>query len=366
MIYYIIFWALFTLALIEIVPFKTLLRHRSKKILFILALIFLIIFAGFRDQIGVDYFGYLNHFNGIRFGTLNIINKSLEPTFSLLFRLIPSFKLSLVTIALCSVGFHGKAFYDYNCKFAFTALFFYYATEFLFYDMGIIRQGLAVGVCLLSLPYLKNKDKRFFLFVLLAGTIHISALTFSLLFFMGNKEYSRKIYYGFSLAFYALYYTGMTLIHYLRPFMFGSSLLSSKMAKFSIYDESNISLSILRRLLFLVLFVELYKSDGLVKMRRRGIGKRENADSIWIYINSFFLSTVLLSIFGMFFSSVAGRGTEYFYILYIFIYVDILAHKNKFLTNSVLFIIFAILAYITFEGTLLNHGLFYLPYKSIL
>lgn len=366
MIYYLLFWLLFVFALMEILPFNQGFGRITKRFLFSIILLLMILFAGLRNKIGIDYFGYEGIYRAIRNGNLGLINRVIEPFMSILFKIMPSFILCVLIIATIAVIVKGSIFYKFNDKYVFTALFFYYASEFLFYDMGIIRQGLAIGICLLSIKYLKDRDIRFFALILVATMIHTSSVVFVIMWFLNNKEYSRKVYYGVSLATLGLYMSGKVFTSILIPLMSGTGLIAEKIDKFSTYADVDITVSIIRRIAFLFLFVEIFKKDIAVVSNNGRFFKRESTEDTWLYINMFFLSTVLLSFFGTIFSMVAGRMTECFYISYIFLYMQIFSDRRKTVENIILFAVFSLLVFITFEDTIVSHNEIYLPYRSIL
>ncbi|WP_286334749.1 EpsG family protein [Bacteroides caecimuris] len=366
MIYYLFFWLLFALALMEVLPFNQGLGRATKRFLFSIMLLLMILFAGLRNEIGIDYFGYEGIYQAVRNGSLGLINRVIEPFMSILFKILPSFTLCVLVIATMAIIVKESIFFKFNDKYVFTALFFYYASEFLFYDMGIIRQGLAIGICLLSIKYLKDKDIRFFALIFFATMIHISSAVFGIMWLVNNKEYSRKVYYGVPLATLGLYMSGKIFTSILSPLMSGTSLIAGKIEKFSTYADADITVSIIRRIAFLLLFVEIFKKDIAVVSNRGRFFKRESTENTWVYINMFFLSTVLLSFFGTIFSMVAGRMTECFYISYIFLYMQIFSDRRKPIENIILFAIFSLLAFLTFEDTIVSHNEIYLPYRSIL
>ena len=363
MIYYVVFWFLAILAFFEVFMKQRKVVGVQKKIAIVLIAIILVALAGLREGVGIDIRSYYQDFLLIKNGTLSVSNINLELGYSLLNYISPSFRWLLLTMAILCVGIRFKAFKKNQIKYLVLAIFFYYGTDYLFYDMGIMRQGLSISICLFSLPMVEKRDKRFFIYIVIAALFHISAFLFVLIWFISNKEYTRRFYctcIGVATVFFlgGIVYTGI-LNQIINSI--GSAYLKHKFNKYMTYSQVDLTISFVRRVVFLILFVEAFKRRG-IRLGSVLLPKRQVKDTTWLHINGYFLSVVLFGIFTPLFSSVAGRMTSMFYTLHSFVYCDMLEDKHQQIANLVWFIAFTLLLFETFNGSVNDVNGNYLPY----
>lgn len=365
MIYYAFFYTFFALALGETILNSHAIRLKNRKYLDFVGLLALILLAGLRSNTGLDYESYRSYFDLFQTGQMPLLNNVFEVGYSLFNIIVPEFEFLIILMAAISIGLKYIAFKRLNIKSIFVIFFFYYCSIYMFYDMGVMRQGVAISFCFLSIPYVVKKDRRFFVCIFFATLFHVSALTFLPVYFMGNKEYSRKFYYticGVSVAITAINAT--TQIFSTIISTLGFQFLQHKYDIYSAYGESDLTMSVLKRVVLLVLFVELYKCKK-IKIGIFKIYGRKNSTYTWLYINGFLLSLAFLcGADALGFSYVAGRMTIYLYSLHILLLTEIVSYAKR--TNLLWLFMFSILSYLSITETLYGTmGNTYLPYRAI-
>lgn len=177
MIYLIIFCTISILALIE-VNFSENERLKPQLGYVIFGLIF-ILMAGTRIHTGFDYNTYHEIFRSVDYS--NFQEQTVEIGFAtvvLLFRNIDlSFHAFLLFIALITISLKLKYFNEYS-RFSYASLLIYFSIGFIINDMGQIRYGLAIAICLFAFKDIFNENKVGFVAkVILAGLFHTSALS---------------------------------------------------------------------------------------------------------------------------------------------------------------------------------------------
>lgn len=363
MIYYVIFWTLAVLAFLEVFTKRDNSNGRIKKFIIFLIANALVFFAGLREGVGIDWRSYYQDYTLVKSGAMSVINTSIEPGYSLINYISPSFRWLLIVMAILSVGIRFKAFEKNQLGCILLAIFFYYSTDFIFYDMGIMRQGLSMSICLLSMPLIEKRDKKFFIYIVFGALFHISALFFVLMWFISNKEYSRKYYYA---------WVGIAVIFFLGEISYteiagkiindiGGAYLEHKFNKYLTYSQVDLTIPFIRRIIFLVLFIEAFKRKSF-RISNFVIPERNKTELTWLHINGYFLSVVTFGIFTPLFSSVTGRMTAMFYTLYIFVYCDMFEDRKQIWINIIWFVMFLFLAFETFNGSVNNVNGNYLPY----
>lgn len=346
MIYNIIFVFLLGISLIELYMYNNNIVVRPQINIGILISIFLVVFAGGRLNTGLDYSGYERYFYMAKDGTLKIVNSIVEPMYVIINRVSLSYRVLLFLMAIGCVVIKYMAFRKLDVKLTAFVMFFYYASFYLYYDMGIMRQGLAMSICLLAIPYAERKDKRFFILVAIAMTFHIEAVFFVVVFFIADKEYSRTTYYilmGVALAFTILANSNVVRSGIFEWVIkkFGGNYLNYKYDRYISYETQNYLFTILKRIILGVVFVEWFKRTRNTADNRKQM--------VLTYLNGYVISIVLFSVMSLLgFASLAGRITVVLYMLYILIYEIILrSMKHHKLLKVVLLMLFVALSFNT-------------------
>lgn len=367
MIYWITSGFLLIGALFEVFKSKwgeVALSGRSHKIILVAIIVYLILMAGLRYECGLDYIGYEGNYYALRSGIKPVINDSIELGFSIWARIMPTFRIFLITVAMFNVIGKAKFFVSVDARFLFTSLFFYFTTFFITYDMGLIRQGMAVAICIHSIKYIEKKSWKFFVMIGIACFFHLSALFFMPMFFIGSKEYSWRTYAAVLIGCFLLSFFASSA-NTVPDFMV--NLTSFIGAKVTWYQNRSFTAatSLIRREVFAFFFLFLYKRTG-IRLGGLFFQKRRSDPKIWLCVNAYILSIVELilpSLFGL--GDIGTRGSVYAYIMYIPLYVYILKDTGFKFMNYIYFIAFVILSFGTmYFGMIYGSGNL-LPYRSV-
>lgn len=178
----------------------------------------LIIAIGFRGE-GVDH-DYMSYVNSI--GNYTTIG---EPMHLLITSIISTMSLPtfVLFVAYAFIGVYCKLNVIYRLSFLpYVSIIIYLSNIILLQDINQIRAGAATSIFLLSIPYLVNREKSKFAFlILLASMFHFSALLFLILLCVSKKDFNYKSYYLWlflPLIGYCAYYLGGQSIIDLIPF----------------------------------------------------------------------------------------------------------------------------------------------------
>lgn len=160
----------------------------SNSIIFFWWLIFVLL-AGLRYRVGGDTLFYINYFNGIP--DLSdvtydyIVTNYYQPFWVLLCSLCKSFSKDFTFFQFIHAIITNTVIFYFikkNTDYFFTGILFYFIFYFLYFNMEVLRETLAICVFLLSLKYFfSNKWLIYYLFCFIAFMFHLSAI---MLFFL--------------------------------------------------------------------------------------------------------------------------------------------------------------------------------------
>jgi hypothetical protein len=165
----------------------------SNKIYY-LVYFFLLITIGFRYQVGGDWGTYLQNYRNLALDEMGISTFIVrEPGWLLLSYVSKSistneiYPLNLMCAVIFLLGIKSLCA---GTKRKFFALAISYPILIILVGMGYTRQSVAIGFCFLSLKYIYlDKDRwKFILLTILAITFHNTALFFSAVFYLLNRE----------------------------------------------------------------------------------------------------------------------------------------------------------------------------------
>lgn len=186
----------------------------TEKIFYIIVTIFLIVFAATRDHIGVDFNSYEKLYETIHrykditnFNISNFISISgstnYEPLFVLLCIISSNYHLFLLLMSFLGVGLKCYVIWK-ECNYRYLMIFFYFCYIFLGYDMGVMRQGVAMSFMLIAMFELRKKRLiTFFVFSAIAILFHSSGFLLLPLVFWSmlyDKQKVKWIITAISLA----------------------------------------------------------------------------------------------------------------------------------------------------------------------
>ncbi|MCM7486637.1 EpsG family protein [Enterobacter kobei] len=368
MIYFIILFILLTFSITDLLKKDQSALLLLDKYIYSIAIMILLFFAGLRFDTGWDYKGYNYYYELIP--TVDDFFNNIEVFQSIYFE--PGFKLVMMLAKSCGLDFYGfqflvsliciilinKSIRKENSKLLF--VFIYFSTCYLFLNMSVIRQGIAVAFLYMAVYSLFNHNKKKAVIYLLIGCLfHFSLIVMLPILIVSDRErMSNKIIYilvGIALIVY------ITQIHWLKlSFGIVSPLFPHEIAyKINMYLDSerfgksrDIGIGIIEKILTFIAILYVYSKT---KERYNLIMLRFFIFYIIIYF-AFYEITVLYD-----------RLRFYFVAMNVFVYLAIF---NYFRSFNKVFVFFVICAYSLFSFFNIlksdsNRAVF-IPYNSIL
>ncbi|EMN5545779.1 EpsG family protein [Enterobacter cloacae] len=368
MIYFIILFILLTFSITDLLKKDQSALLLLDKYIYFIAIMILLLFAGLRFDTGWDYKGYNYYYELIP--TVDDFFNNIEVFQSIYFE--PGFKLLMMLAKSCGLDFYGfqflvsliciilinKSIRKEKSKLLF--VFVYFSTCYLFLNMSVIRQGIAVSFLYMAVYSLFNHNKKKAVIYLLIGCLfHFSLIVMLPILIVSDRErMSNKIIYilvGIALIVY------ITQIHWLKlSFGIVSPLFPHEIAyKINMYLDSerfgksrDIGIGIIEKILTFIAILYVY---GKTKERYDLILLRFFIFYIVIYF-AFYEITVLYD-----------RLRFYFVAINVFVYLAIF---NYFRSFNKVFVFFVICAYSLFSFFNIlksdsNRAVF-IPYNSIL
>ena len=315
----------------------------------------LFLLAAFRDGIGYDYENYRRIFNLITIDKVPQGSSNVEWGFYLLNLISYSFTIVIFISALIAIPMKIKLICEYS-EDGLLSLIMYFTSVFIMFDMGVIRQGIAITFMLFSVKYIINRDFKKFLIVILCGALfHITILVTIPLYFLNYIEFDRKVIYGASFValLFSIFKVTTIIFRLLSKLPLGT--ISYKLNYYLNSNQSNLTMSLIKRIIFLVLFVEFFKLKNIRDKKAL------------VFLNGYFLSILVMG----FFSSVdiiGGRGSMGLYFMQVFLFAIMMRRTEKKPLKLFLFVTVILLSINTMMGPI-NHGNSsnqpYTPYKSI-
>lgn len=315
----------------------------------------LFLLAALRDGIGYDFENYRKIFNLITIDKVPQNASNVEWGFYLLNIISYSFAVVIFISALIAIPMKIKLICQYS-EDGLLSLIMYYTSIFIMFDMGVIRQGIAIMFMLFSVKYIINRDFRKFLIVIFCGSLfHITILVTIPLYFLSYIELDRKIIYGASFIALIFSMFKVTTVIFRLLAMLPLGTISYKLNYYLNSNQSDLTMSLIKRIIFLVLFVEFFKVKNIKDKKAL------------VFLNGYFLSILVMG----FFSSVdiiGGRGSTGLYFMQAFLFAIMMKRTERKPLKLVLFATVVLLSINTMMGPI-KHGNSsnqpYTPYKSI-
>lgn len=172
--------------------------YTSKNYVVFFTLVLVLVSAIRGDTVGVDTPSYLWSF--LRGDYMNIMRSNLlsetEFGFLLIQKIVATmglgFRSLLVFCSLLTIVPIGIYILN-NSDNPFASFFVYITLDYYFFSMTGLRQSLAIGICILSLRFVKEKKLIWYLvLVLTACTIHKTAAIFLPVYFLSRLQIKRK------------------------------------------------------------------------------------------------------------------------------------------------------------------------------
>ncbi|WP_297633619.1 EpsG family protein [uncultured Clostridium sp.] len=154
----------------------------------------LFLVSAVRYGLGTDYFyryvpGFLSvesgHNGGYEIG-FYLINKIVAICTS-------NYQWLFVLTSVLICGFIYLAIYEQS-EYILLSIILFVITTTYFISMNVVRQSVAVAIFLYALKYAINRDiKKYFIFILIAALIHMSAFIYFPIYFLFNKKIKTHI-----------------------------------------------------------------------------------------------------------------------------------------------------------------------------
>ena len=332
-------------------------KNREYDILYFLFSCFIFIVAAFRGM-GNDYDGYEKIFDALKnLSILSIFDVSevyVEPSYAILNIIVGHYlpyQTILIIMAFANVYglfpfFRKYSPYPYISLLLYAGLFMYTGM------MGLIRQSLAISICMWAI--IAYKRRTFWILVGVAMTFHVSAAIVLLVRLIGDKFYTFKIYsltvliaIISNLFFYGLF----KLIVAFMPTMIAWKLNIYLGTENGIRFGFNSAVAI-RLFTFIISFC--YRKKIQEHFPKYGP----------LFVNVYFLSLVIYVGCG-FLPQMASRGGVYFHFMELLIVPMVLFSANKF-NRAWIFTLYALFSLWRHIDMVTTYGDAYMPYKNIL
>lgn len=351
---YFVIWSL--IALMSIYEYNFL--RRKNPVIYSFIVILLILFSGLRYQIGTDY-GIYSHVYELSKQAPELAILDTEFLYVFLSYISPNLTYVLVVYSLLSVTL--IAFVIYKSDRPFLSLLLFYSFAFIFYDMGIIRQGLAISLCVFSIKLIFDNKLKNFLFVIIVTCllVHRTSIFFLPMYWLSKVNFTRKKFYlilltsvVLSLLFKVSMITGFLSF---LPSYFAKSVSTISSDEYTYVNSWGVSE--FRKLIMCIFLFEV-------------LNKRVNSKE-QIYLNIYYLG-VFLSLILISHLTMRSRGTYYFCVAEIFLLPLCLSFIKKSLIKSFYFVFILVYCFMYLQQVIETkqsyewQNLPYLPYNSII
>lgn len=187
-----LYWLFFIVVSISLSYFATdqKIEIEFKNYAKILLFLFISWFSGFRDGLGSDYLTYTDRLLGRSY-----LEYGIEPAFSIFANLVHYTILAPVffflTTAIITNYLFLKSFFRYD--YTFYIIIVYLLTPLFFFDtFNAVRSMFAASIFVYSCKYIESKEFiKYLSCILIAFTIHFSALLLLPFYFIGRKDFTK-------------------------------------------------------------------------------------------------------------------------------------------------------------------------------
>jgi hypothetical protein len=349
---------------------------KKDTLLYIVMVVVLIVFAGTREYVGIDYVSYFKEYERFKlsnidfasiFGSISETYKQ-EPTLYLIYWLCNSFNAVIFIFACISLipkAFLMKKYLAYPA----VGIFIYFMDFFLGCDMGLVRQCAAMSVVMLSFVHIKNKNlKAFVVCIIIAFLFHRSALLFAPAYLVNVIKISPKkaaVIVTFSLIFVRIDLT--RIINNVLVFM--PDVLLGKYAS-RVFETQELNFGITTFYRIILFWIFSYFVD-LINKNKEIDDSQEQVINLSYKI--LFLGTCFFYIFRSIYS-ISGRGMYYYFMFEALLTPALLSTIKTSKLRLQYFLVFIALYSVLFFATLYNYSSLtyngysapYMPYESFL
>lgn len=219
-----------------------------------LAIIMLMVVCiGKREDIS-DNLQYLNYYN---MGGGDNMNRDLEPTFTYIVNISPSFTWLLGIYAALSVGFHMVAIFK-NSPNIWLSLFIYLGYYFVLHDLIQIRAAVAIGILLYAIRFIpERKFLQYELCALAAVMFHFSAVIFVFLYFVPYKNLNKWIWAAIMIIALAMNVAGIQIGYLSKyiPLQIIQNYLEEYLGNKTFTQESGLGISRIGKVLVVIVML---------------------------------------------------------------------------------------------------------------
>lgn len=173
-------------------------QKRAAQLLLGIITLILIAVCIWRSEDMSDYAMYQRMYN---MGGGENVNRELEPTFSMIVALSPTFMIFLAAYAFLSVPAHIYSIYR-NSPNIWLSFVLYLTVYFVLHDMVQIRAAVAIALLLIAVRYVvERKWLYYYVLVGIASCFHFSAAIFLLLYFIPYKSLNKWVWSALLVVF---------------------------------------------------------------------------------------------------------------------------------------------------------------------
>jgi len=170
---------------------------KVKPFLFWSAVFVLIFLSSIRWNVGTDWYSYIDFFNHIQSYVdqpqVNMMERGFTYLNYAVFKLGGNYSQLLTVIAILMIGLKAKVFYAHR-SIMMISLFLYFC--YYLGDIFGVRQFLAISITLYSVRFIEAKRfKPFLICVLVASSIHITAVFFIFSYWIYHIRHSPMLLY---------------------------------------------------------------------------------------------------------------------------------------------------------------------------
>ncbi len=357
------FILLFVSSIIESFEIK-----KISKTLFISLIIYLIIHDSIRWETGTDWKNYYDYFSNclnsgsntmsfsIGYVILNVIVRSISDNYTLF----------LFSHALIVYTFLSYSIYKLSPRPIFSLLLYY---GIMLPYLGMNRQIIALVLCLFSLIYLLNNNKRTFIFgVIIASLFHTSCLLFLIAIFLLKEIKTKTLVISLLLVIILALFGVINKLPLNLIYIFASDDPMSTINKIGFYAENNYLntnifftiLAIFKRLIWIIITFLILKYT------------RFRNNNLILFFNLYFFGSLTYILFNnTILQIIVARGLIYFNVFEIFVISYMLLLNKGIFYRTVLV---SILTFYSYLGVVKGFNFYkedlgediFRPYKSVL
>lgn len=309
-------------------------NERKKHMLFVFSIILLIGFLGLRGFIGWDWWAYYPSYNNLPGGFTYEIGYEIWS--NIFYKMGLSYHHFTFINTVADILILAYVLKKYS-KYPIFSMFLFLAVQGLSFEVDLLRNAKAVLLFIISIQFIKERKLIPFLILNILGmTFHMSSVIYLPMYFILNRNYSRKIILPLIILGNIYYLFDTKLFIHILEYM--SSVLPAavggKITSYLSIIPQNYKLPIgtlyfERLVTFIMVFFFLHKE--------KGSREKENQYSL-IMENSFYIFYLIFLFTSEFFIASTRIGILFIYTNW-FLWGDIIENLRDTKIKAVVFII---------------------------